>query len=80
MGRVVAPLGPLTLQVKLTDPVNPFPGTMVTVAAPVAPGASMSVALFPTREIPGDALDMMLCILDISSAFDTPLHDAFKIP
>ena len=54
-GTSLAPVGPLTEQVRLTVPEKPLPGTSVTVEFPTAPGVRVIALPVPTREMFGGA-------------------------
>ena len=80
LGVCDAPLGPpLTLQLRLTVPVNPFRGVMETVDVPLWPGDAMAMLPEEVSAKLGFAA-ITAPSSEVSAERALPFHDVFRMP
>src|ERR1017187_2835157 len=77
----IAPVGPPTLQPRLTVPVKPFCGTIEIVEAPFPPRATVMVLPTGINAMFGVAATaIMLVMREVSDERALPFHDGFRTP
>ena len=80
VGASMAPVGGLTVQVRLTTPVKPFSGTMATVTLPLPPGERARAAppgIMLKLALPGV---IMVCRRDVSDGRALPFQVRLRTP